>query len=541
MPKTLRTGGQIVVDTLEALGVTDVFGIPGQHALALFEALEGSSLRFTSSRVENNSAFAADGYARAKGRPAALFLSTGPGALTSLAGLQEAYASGVPVIVVCAQIPKAGLGGARKGFLHQLDNQASAAAQVTKTQYTVRHGGQLPQVLVRAHREAMTAPQGPVWVEVPQDVLLAETASAQPVRAEQPEVGAPGCAAQAADLLSRAKSPAILVGGGAARSVDRGTLARVAEALDAPVVCTGAAAGTFPVHHPLSVGSWVEDRAVTDLMAEADVLLVLGSSLGEVTSNYYSLVPQGTVIQVDANPAVLGSNHDVIGVCADAGAFVEDLSRAVREAGGRPRQGEERATRVREAIARRLDAQDLAHERAVMDALRRAIPDDAATYWDMTIAAYWAWNVWDPRGGICATAQGAGGLGYGFPAALGGAVALGERTYAIAGDGSAMYSIAELAAAAQHNIPVTWVIIDDGGYGILREYMTDTFGRAVATELARPDFRSLAESFGVPAVHCRLDEGADVQPLIDAIAGTADEEGPRVVMCETRLRMFAPS
>src|ERR1700710_3249410 len=110
-----RNGGDVVVETLSALGVSHVFGIPGQHALGLFDAIRRSDLTFVSSRIENNSAFAADGYSRATGEVGVLFLSTGPGALTSLAGLQEAYATGVPMVVVASQIPMEGLGARRKG------------------------------------------------------------------------------------------------------------------------------------------------------------------------------------------------------------------------------------------------------------------------------------------------------------------------------------------------------------------------------------------------------------------------------------------
>ena len=131
--------------------------------------------------------------------------------------------------------------------------------------------------------------------------------------------------------------------------------------------------------------------------------------------------------------------------------------------------------------------------------LRAAVPAAAHTFWDMTIAAYWAWSAWDPLDGEFHSAQGAGGLGFAYPAAIAAAIGSGERTFAVAGDGGAMYSIAELATARQHDADVTWLIVDDGGYGILREYMTDAFGQATATELARPDFVALAESFGVPA------------------------------------------
>ncbi len=153
-------------------------------------------------------------------------------------------------------------------------------------------------------------------------------------------------------------------------------------------------------------------------------------------------------------------------------------------------------------MTHRLDGQDLALERSVIDAVRGALPDDAPSFWDMTILAYWAWSAWDARvSGAMQSAQGAGGLGYGFPAALGAAVArAGDGpVLAVSGDGGAMYGLADLATARQHDLDVTWLIVDDGGYGILREYMTGAFGSAYATELTRPDFVALAQAFGVPA------------------------------------------
>src|SRR5690625_332909 len=168
----MRTGGDLVVETLSELGATTVFGIPGQHALGLFDALGRSPLQYISSRVENNATFAADGFARVTDQPGVLIVSTGPGALTALAGIQEAYASSIPMIVIASQIPEAGLGGRRKGMLHELDDQKAAARNVTKTQHTIHHVSSIPAVLEDAWRTALTAPQGSVWVEIPQDVLL---------------------------------------------------------------------------------------------------------------------------------------------------------------------------------------------------------------------------------------------------------------------------------------------------------------------------------------------------------------------------------
>ena len=532
-----RNGGDLVVETLTALGADTIFGLPGQHALGLFDALRRGPLRLIASRTENNAAFAADGYARATGKPGVVFVSTGPGALTSLAGLHEAYATAVPLIVISSQIPRAGLGGRRKGFLHQLDDQQLAPRNVAKSTVVVEHASGIVPALEDAWRTALTAPQGPVWVEITQDTLL-EPVVVPPVVDVSGEPGPLPARGELVDLaaqwLDSAERPVILAGGGVRRAGAEPELLVLAEALRAPVVCSPGGKGAFGWTHPLSVQSWVEDVAVTELLADADVLLVVGSSLGEVTSNYFTLVPGGRIIQIDAQPRVLESNHHALGIPADAKSALAGLAERVepKPADGRAEAG---VRNVLAAVADRLDGQDLAHERAVLDAIRAGVPDDAITYWDMTIAAYWAWSCWDPRDGAFHSAQGAGGIGWAYGAALGGAHGLGRRVLAVNGDGGAMYGIAELAVARQHDLPVTWLIIDDGGYGILREYMTDAFGAATATELTRPDFAALAAAFGVPV------EVATPDTVSEALARAWAGQGPNVVVLPTHLTMFAPS
>ncbi len=211
----VRNGGDVVVESLAALGVTHVFGIPGQHALGLFDAIRRSDLEFVSSRVENNSAFGADGYARATGEVGVLFLSTGPGALTALGALQEAYATGVPILVITSQIPRRGLGGARKGLLHQLDDQQQSARNVTKSTVLVREAAQIPSALADAWSLAQAAPAGPTWVEIPEDVLL-EPTHVPPVKSaitSIPErMARPELVDEAAALLAAAEHPVILAG-----------------------------------------------------------------------------------------------------------------------------------------------------------------------------------------------------------------------------------------------------------------------------------------------------------------------------------------
>ncbi|MGX1545997.1 thiamine pyrophosphate-binding protein [Streptomyces adustus] len=537
-PPPGRIGGDLVVETLAGLGATTVFGLPGQHALGMFDALRRSDLRYIGLRVENNAGFAADAYGRITGEVAPLLLSTGPGALTSLAALQEAAAASAPVLAISSQIPTAGLGGGRHGYLHELPDQAASFRGVVKSVHTVRAASQIPSAIAAAWKSALSAPHGPVWVEIPQDVLLAETSLpvVTAVDATPDELlPRPELTAVAADLLARATRPAIIAGGGVVRADASGKLRQLAEKLNAPVVTTFGGKGAFPWNHPLSLQSWLEDRHTTDLLEDADVLLVVGSGLGELSSNYHTFAPRGRVIQIEADLGKLESNHPALGIHADARPALQALLETVPE---RPdATARERVSTLLAKVAARLDAQDLGLERQVLGSVRQALPDGSASFWDMTILAYWAWSAFDAKApNTMHSAQGAGGLGYGFPAALGAAAAdPGRPVLAVSGDGGALYSIAELATARQYGLDVTWLIIDDGGYGILREYMTDTFGQATATELSRPDYVALAESFGVPGI--RTTPEALAADLAKALASP----GPSVVVLPALLRMFAPT
>ncbi|WP_410588945.1 thiamine pyrophosphate-binding protein [Amycolatopsis sp. lyj-23] len=540
-----RIGGDVVVETLRALGADTVFGLPGQHALGLFEALRrAGDLRVISGRVENNLAFAADGHARARlaANPdgpvpvTPLVVSTGPGALLTLASLQESRAASVPVLGISSQVPVAGLGGGRHGYLHELPDQQASFAGVVKSVHVVRRASQIPSALREAWTSAATAPYGPVWVEIPQDVLLGP-AGIPPITsvsaAPPPLEPLPELVTAATELLAAAANPVILAGGGALRSGAHAELLALAEALRAPVISTFGGKGVFPWDHELSGRSWLEDWHTTEFLADADVLLVLGSGLGELSSNYREFAPRGRVVQVEADLGKLESNYPGLGIHADVRLTLQALLEWVpmRASDGR---AEKAVSGLLSRVESRLDGQDLAAERKLVDDIRAALPEGTQTFWDMTIAAYWAWSAWNPEGAPIHTAQGAGGLGYGLPGALGGAVS-GGPALAVSGDGGAMYGLAELATAVQHGLDVTWLIIDDGGYGVLREYLIDAFGQTTATELTRPDFVALASSFGVPARMSSLDTvGAD-------LAEALHTPGPSVVVLPALLKLFAPT
>ncbi|MEU1211257.1 thiamine pyrophosphate-binding protein [Streptomyces sp. NPDC005790] len=538
-PPSGRTGGDLVVETLQGLGATTVFGPPGEHALGMFDALGRSSLSYVGLRVENNAGFAADAYGRITGEVATLLLSTGPGALTSLAALQEAAAASAPVLAISGQVPTAGLGGGRHGYLHELRDQQASFRDIVKSVHTVRTASQIPSAIAAAWESALTAPHGPVWVEIPQDVLRAETAlpvvsalDATP-RELYPR---PELTLVAAHLLSHAERPAIIAGGGVVRSDAAGKLRALAEKIDAPVVTTFGGKGAFPWEHPLSLRSWLEDRHTTDFLESADVLLVVGSGLGELSSNHHTFAPRGRIVQIEADAGKLESNHPALGIHSDAREALADLLDAVE-----PREDDTAPERVRallDQVHERIAAQDLTLEQQVLASVREALPDTSPSFWDMTILAYWAWSAFDARHpNTMHSAQGAGGLGYGFPAAIGAAAADPTKpVLAVSGDGGAMYSIAELATVRRYDLPVTWLIVDDGSHGTMRDHRTGAFGAAAtATELTRPDFVALAESFGVPALRTTPETlAADLGKALAA-------PGPSVVVLPALLKMFEPT
>jgi acetolactate synthase-1/2/3 large subunit len=411
---------------------------------------------------------------------------------------------------------------------------------VVKSVHTVRTQSQIPSAIAEAWQSALTAPHGPVWVEIPQAVLLAQTLLPVVTAVDatpQDVVPRPELTAVAAHLLSGADRPAIIAGGGVVRADASGKLRALAEKLTAPVVTTFGGKGAFPWEHPLSLRSWMEDRHTTDFLEDADVLLVVGSGLGELSSNYHTFKPRGRVIQIEADLGKLEANHPALGIHADARLALSALLETVDER--TDPTSPERVRTVLELVRSRIASQELTLEQDVLASVRRALPPSSPSFWDMTILSYWAWSAFDARRpNTMHSAQGAGGLGYAFPAALGAAAA--DPTHpvlAVSGDGGALYSVAELATAKQHGFDVTWLIVDDGGYGILREYMTDAFGGATApaTELSRPDYVALAESFGVPGVR------TTPESLADDLTKSLATPGPSVVLLPAVLRMFAPT
>jgi len=534
-----RTGGSLVTESLEAVGAEVAFGVPGIHALAIWEGLRTSPVRALGLRTELDAGFAADGYARASGRPAPLLLSTGPGALISLAALMEAASAHVPVVAIASQIPGELIGRGR-GFLHEVADQRASFAPVVKWTARAETAAEIPGLVAEAWRRSLAPPSGPVFLEIPVDVLAGETDAAPVTELDTtpaaPPLPPPDALDEAARLLAWAERPVIWAGGGVLRSGAWEELRALAERLGAPVATTYMGKGALPDDHPLAAGSACDEAAYRELVAGADVLLAVGTELGAETTGQYELRLGGQLIQVDAAADRIGATYPALGLVGDAravlAALLERLGDAARREGG-----ERAVAELRARVTAGLDEQDRALERGLLRTVRESLPRDAVTAWDMTILAYWAaahLPAYEPRTFLYPL--GSGTLGYAWPAALGASLAVpGRPVLAVAGDGGFNYGLAELAAARQHGLDAVLLLVDDGGYGILREYQRDSYGDTFSVDLAEPDFPALVASFGVGV------ESASPDALGEALGRAFAREGPAVVHVPALLEMWTPT
>jgi acetolactate synthase-1/2/3 large subunit len=369
---------------------------------------------------------------------------------------------------------------------------------------------------------------------VPVDVLTEETGVARVTSLDgsppAPPAAAPELLAEAARLLAAAERPVIWAGGGVLRSGAWEQLGAVARALDAPVVTTFMGKGSFPDDEPLFASSACYDPAVRDFLEEADAVLCVGTELGSETTFDYALRLPAVTVQVDAAAERVGATYPALGLVGDAAATLDALAALLPE---RPAgAGALRAARLRDRIARGLAGSDFGLELGLLRAIRAALPPDAVHAWDMTILGYDAscyFPALAPRRFLYPL--GSGTLGYAWPAALGARVALpGTPVLAVAGDGGILYGLVDLATARQHGIAATLLVVDDGGYGVLREYQEQAYGETTAVDLAQPDFVAAAAAFGVSVVETTPErlEGE----LARALGGGA----PSVLVLRERLR-----
>ncbi|MEA2284431.1 MAG: acetolactate synthase large subunit [Solirubrobacteraceae bacterium] len=521
-----RTGAQVLVEGLEAAGVEVVFGLPGVHNLAAWEALRDSPIRLVGVRHEQAAVYAADGYARASGRLGVALVTTGPGAANTLGACGEAWASRSPVLVIATDIPTGlRMRGVHRGVLHECSDQPGMFAPVTKARFTPSTFAELALAALAAPEAALAAPARPVYLEIPTDLLRAS--GDEPAMSPAMTTPARADVEPALDLLAGARRPLVWAGGGAVAAGASEAVAAVADRLGAPILTTWSAGG-IGGGHPLRVGLPPHVSEVGALWDEADLVLSVGSDLdGTMTQNWRMPAPPHLIaINVDEADAAKNYVPDVI-VCGDARQACEAL--ALELSGARDPWVDVAEVRARARDALRVS---FAAEMRFLEAFASAVPDETVVLCDMCIPGYWlgAFHPF-PAPRRLAYPLGWGTLGCAFPQSLGASLAGGGPVVSVSGDGGFLFACGELATVAQERLPVTTVSVDDGGYGMLRYDQRRSGAVSYGVDLHTPDFAALAESFGVRA---ETVDGLD-DAFAAALAGQLRDPEPSVLVARAAL------
>ncbi len=494
------TGGEAVVETLKALGVEYVFGIVSVHNIPIYDAiLRKGGITPISVRHEQGALHAADGYARVSGKLGVAITSTGPGAANSMNGLFEAGFASSRVMMITGQIDSTWYGKG-KGFLHEAEHQFEMLRTVTRRTESVRRTEDIPDALFRVATDIHTGRPQPGAIEIPIDFQYG-SANVDIPHVEswariQPKREAIAAAARA---LAEAERPLIWAGGGVLTAGAEGELVQLAEALGAPVMTSVNGRGVIPEDHALCLGPLSAQPAMDQVIAEADVILAVGTRFQGGSTRNWSVELPGKLIHIDADPSVIGRNYAAtIPVVGDARLSLSGILRGLDGTKADPSFAE-RARSVRDGVRAQIRHEIGPDHEAIMDAMREMLPRDANIVRDATVPAYlWGNRVFpilSPRTSLNPTSA---SIGPALPLAIGAAVGNRHKTAVIQGDGGFMLNIGELATAVQYNLPIITCVFNDGGYGVLRSIQSRTFeGRQTGVDLATPDFAMVAKGMGM--------------------------------------------
>ena len=518
----MTTCGEFLVKQLQAWGVDSVFGIPGVHTVELYRGLPHSGIRHITPRHEQGAGFMADGYARVTGKPGVCFIITGPGMTNILTAMAQAYADSIPMLVISSvnQRERLGLG---KGYLHELPDQRALVAGVSDFSHTLMSVEELPAVLARAFAVFEGQRPRPVHIELPLDIITADASHMRLAARPRVERPAPNrtLIREAAALLKNARRPLLLLGGGcvAAQAEARA----LAAALDAPTALTINAKGLLPAGHPLLLGSNQSLVPVRQLALEADVVLAIGTELGETD---YDVVFDGDfklggrLIRIDIDAQQLQRNF------TPSLAIQGDARLAMRMLLADLPAGELRAdspgTR-RTAAAQAQLAEDFsgwAHYRRLFDTVLQTLPE-ARFVGDSTQTVYSGNHLVELDGARrwFNSSTGYGTLGYGLPAAIGAKLAEPSRpVICLIGDGGLQFTLAELASAVEAGVGIVVLLWNNSGYGEIKRYMEKRDITPLGVDIYTPDFLALARGFG-----CVAERARDHEHLAELLRGAPDD------------------
>ncbi len=515
---------------LESYGVEYVFGTCGHTNIALLDALSRTGIRFVIGRHEQTAAHAADGYARASGKPGVLLLHVGPGMMNAVTGVATAALDSVPLIAISGDVPSyyAGRHPHQEVNLHEDADQTAIYRPFSKRTWHVRRAEDLPRFTERAFWTATTGRPGAVLLNVPMDIFsrpVEEDLAARYPLPEEPGRPAlePEVASRIAELLIGAERPLIYVGGGLRTSPARKALLTLAEHLDIPIVHSLMAKGTVPDSHPLLLGMpgfW--GLEFTNAYARhADLVLALGTRFAETDASSWHpdftwRFPPSRLVQIDIDPAEIGRNFPAeIGAVADTALAISAIADAVTTSRSVPmsRDGlRATITAARSAAfaAAREQGQGaefpLRPQRILAD-LRAALPADAVLVTDV------GWNKNGvaqcyqlPAEGRFITPGGASTMGFGPAAAVGVQIGYPERVVvALVGDGGMSAQLPALPMAVEQGLPVIFVVMNNRAHGTIADLETANFGSGYGCEFLDPDGLPYSPDFAAMARSCGAD------------------------------------
>ncbi|HEX5500755.1 MAG TPA: thiamine pyrophosphate-binding protein [Thermomicrobiales bacterium] len=513
------TGGEAAVRTLAAQGVETVFGIPGVHTLAIYDALIDSGIEHVLGRHEQGVGFMADGYARASGKPAVALIITGPGVTNVATAVGEAYTESTPLLVIASAEERRWL---RKmaGNYHDVRDQIGIMRPLTGYAADATTAEQIPELIAEAFRTMQAGRSRPAYVEIPRDLLEQESSFAIPSSTAIDRAGpSPDAAAGAADDIAGASKIVIYAGGGAVAANATAAISALAERLGAPVVTSQLGKGSIPEDHPFAIGNlWEPNNAVETMLRQADLAIVVGSKLGVFETEGMAMPLPSRLIRIDIDPAEVGRHYPPTrAIVADARLTVEALNEALA-ARGVAKQGWT-AEQVAAIKTKALEQSWGGDNAPYLAALRRAIPRDGILAADTTMMTYLAarrYPVYAPRTWLAPT--GYLTLGWALPAALGAKVARPDATVVtIVGDGGFQFTMHELATAVQFRLGVPIVIFNDSTYTAVKMDQATRYDRRyLGVDLVNPDFVALAQAYGIPGV--RANSPAELEEQVTLAA-----------------------
>ena len=522
-----RSGSKALVEALERVGADIVFGYPGGNVIDIFDELSRSSFRFVLGRHEQGCVHMADGYARASGRPAVVMVTSGPGLTNTITGLGAANMDGVPMVLVCGQVPLDQIG---TDAFQEADTTGLTRA-VSKHNFLVHSADEIPETVAQAFYIATHGKPGPVVIDVPRDCQQALTAAEYPervvLRAYHPEVSATASqVGRLAKLVNGAKRPVILAGGGVIASGASEDVTTLAHKAGIPVATTLMGIGSFDETDPLSLGlaGLHGEFAANAAIAEADLLLALGVRFNDRVTGRSSakFARRAKIVHVDCDPASINKNVSVdLGIAADVKELLMTVDSRIRPAQHPDWLAAIDARRRPRAEGVRPLHRGVIMPQAVVESVYAATKGKAIVVTDVGQHQIWAAKVFKhtrPRHFI--TSGGMGAMGFGIPAAIGAALARPDsKVVAFLGDGGAQMTAEELLVAVELRLPVTFVVLSNGSLGLVRQMQRHMCGgNYFATDISSPDFVKLAAAYGMRGF--RVADGAKLDAVLARAAGS---------------------